>query len=219
MALRDIAGRLLSRLRGTAARNRYASIVQQKIQVARSQEELRGFLKELPLNKRAQRQAAQRGLESGTLPQGREELGIEIPLNEQQIEAQLGWQSVSSSNVEAIRWVGGNWGAQVKFLAKKNSPSSEYEYFATFQEFLDLKNASSKGKHIWQWRREGKPYHRISGGRGKETIMYPWGQVSAGPRKFGTREQHPLEIPTRPADWWRREGKTERDYRKLYYGK
>lgn len=230
MAMRDIAGRLLSRLRGTAAQNRYASIVRQKIEQQRAigstarQAEARqtsgerkttaDLMREFEAEiKRGYEQRIKSELLLPTGIPGQE--GRLGPLNAQQIEAELGWQHVSSSNVEAIRWVGGNWGTQVRFKAKKSSPSSEYEYFGTFEDFLELKNASSKGKKIWAWRREQKPYHRIAGGRGKETIMYPWGQAAT----TGEPRRRNLEIPTRPANWWQRQGKTERDYRKLYYGK
>lgn len=229
MSLRDRFGRLLSRLRGSAAaRNPYASTVQRKIAatpaptrgIAPQRVAAESQFAELERQIKADRERAFREAQGIEAEFAREIGGVEIPLNEQQIEAAKGWQQVLSSNVEAIRWVGGNWGCQVRFLAKKNSPSSEYEYFVGFDDFLSLKNAASKGKKIWEWRRAGIPYHRIAGGRGVETIMYPQGAVGGPKNERGQRE---LKIPTRSREWWAKHQEPasrekEKWYRKNYGG-
>lgn len=100
----------------------------------------------------------------------------------EELEMETDWIPVSSSNVEAIRWVGGSWGLQVKFLAKKRWPSSTYEYNVGYSTFQAMLESSSKGHFVWEMRWARIPYHRIAGGRGGvRTIIYPFG----GTKFFG----------------------------------
>lgn len=95
-----------------------------------------------------------------------------------ELESPTPWIPVSSSNVEAIRWVGGQYGLQVKFLAKKHWPSSTYEYLVGYSTFLEMQEANSKGKFVWGMRYARIPYRRIAGGRGGlKTIIYPFGGI------------------------------------------
>ena len=109
---------------------------------------------------------------------------------EQELEPTTDWIPVSSSNVEAIRWVGGQYGLQVRFLAKKRWPSSTYEYNLGYSTFRAMLEASSKGKFVWAMRHANIPYRRIAGGiGGTRTIVYPFG---------GTRKGAKVRYPTGP---------------------
>lgn len=106
-----------------------------------------------------------------------------IEAMEYELEPVTNWIPVSSSNVEAVRWVGGTWGLQVMFLPKKSWPRSTYEYNVGYTTFRAMMDASSKGSFVWGMRRAQIPYHRLSGGRGGlKTILYPFGGIRKGKR-------------------------------------
>lgn len=67
-----------------------------------------------------------------------------------------GWIPVKSSNVAAIRWVGGDaWGLQVEF-----KDGARYEYDAPESVYDDFFSASSKGKFVY-YRLRGYGYRKI----------------------------------------------------------
>lgn len=170
--MRDIAGRLFSRLRGTAARSRYASVVQRKIesspQAARQRRLAELGITPFTPEPQSQKSREERLIDMGIIPVigG----GAAAPTL-----ADAEWIPVQSSNVAAVRWVGGAWGLQVKFLN-----GYEYEYQTGLQTFNMMLAASSKGKFVWWMRIANIPYHRLVGGKNLQTVMYPFGGEKKG---------------------------------------
>ncbi len=134
---------------------------------------------------------------------------------ESELEPETDWIPVTSTNVEAIRWVGGTWGLQVKFLAKKSWPSSTYEYNTGYGTFKAMMQSASKGHFVWEMRWAMLPYHRIAGGNGGvKTIIYPFGgtkfggpkgkvrypKIAKGPfyKHWATPGYHPPGAPVKP---------------------
>lgn len=74
------------------------------------------------------------------------------------------WVPVSSSNVEAVRFVSGNeYPLQVRFLAKGRRPSSVYEYKVERYVYDEMLTAGSQGKFVWhELRARGYPYRKLS---------------------------------------------------------
>lgn len=91
------------------------------------------------------------------------------------------WILVSSSNVEAIRWVGGSWGLNVSF---KNGYL--YEYSVGYNAYVQMLNAPSKGQFVWMMRRSAVPYRRYQPSSIPPQIIYRFGHIGG---------------PTDPADY------------------
>ncbi len=71
------------------------------------------------------------------------------------------WTSVSSSNVQALRFLGRDR-LEVMFLSKGRWPRSIYAYFGVPVDFYyQMLNASSKGKFVWRHLRGAYPYARL----------------------------------------------------------
>lgn len=88
------------------------------------------------------------------------------------------WIPVSSSNVEAIRYVGGNYGLQVRFKSK----GWEYAYYdPTPGLYEDMLAAPSKGQFVWyRLRLGGVPYTRLTGGISPSRLAYNFGRTTGG---------------------------------------
>jgi hypothetical protein len=73
------------------------------------------------------------------------------------------WQPVSSSNVEAIRWVeGADYPLGVRFKPKGKSPGSEYEYATPRGVYDAMASAGSKGQFVWRELRDKYPYRKVA---------------------------------------------------------
>lgn len=67
------------------------------------------------------------------------------------------WVPVRSSNVAAVRWVGGRFGLQVRFLN-----GGVYEYDAGEDAYDDLFAAGSKGRWVAKHLKDrGVPYRKL----------------------------------------------------------
>lgn len=185
--LRDRFGRLISRVRGTQAtsRNQYASVIARKIEEAKAnrdsgQARADSYLDRLRIERERRERIQQ------VIRQGREDIRNDVRQMTNDSEPEMGiardvgpenwevpWIPVSSSNVEAIRWVGGNWGLQVRFKKK----GWEYEYHVGHGAFQQMLHAPSKGQFVWWLRRSKVPYHRLTAGTGPSTLAYEWGRV------------------------------------------
>ena len=121
------------------------------------------------------------------------ELGIEeIDFNpwEEPTEEEAGpyapaWIPVSSSNVEKMRWVGGNWGLQVGF---RNGYL--YEYAVGHSVYLEMLESGSKGSFVWWMRRSGVAYRRWNPKTIPPRIIYRWGHIG-GPTPESQYERPP----------------------------
>lgn len=72
------------------------------------------------------------------------------------------WVSVSSSNVEAVRFVGADW-LDVRFLAKGKARSRTYRYYGVpWSVYWEMMAAPSKGQFVWQRLRGRYEYAEIS---------------------------------------------------------
>lgn len=197
MSLRDTAGRLLSRLRGTAARNRYASAVQQKIDAVRAAQGQAQAKAESRLDRglagiRRERQTGEafsdlrrelRQQQAKQFEQARADIGIgaigSAPdfsgIDPEDLTTE--WIPVQSSNVGAIRWVGGDYGLQVRFKKK----GWEYAYRVPYSTFQDMLEASSKGSFVWYALRiPGVPYTRLTAGIAPSRLAYNFGRTVGG---------------------------------------
>jgi hypothetical protein len=66
------------------------------------------------------------------------------------------WQAVSSSNLSEVRYFDGN--LHIRFIGGR-----EYTYFGVpLDVFVDLMNASSKGKYHAQLIKDVYPYKRVA---------------------------------------------------------
>lgn len=73
------------------------------------------------------------------------------------------WVPVSSSNVEAVRWLGREY-FDVRFLAKGGRAGSTYRYFSARARELYLAMLAAGSKGHWLWanvKTTGIPYKRI----------------------------------------------------------
>jgi hypothetical protein len=87
------------------------------------------------------------------------------------------WTPVSSSNVAAIRWVGGDYGLQVRFLKK----GWEYAYRVPHSTYEDMLAAPSKGQFVWYALRiPGVPYTRLTAGIAPSRLAYNFGRTVGG---------------------------------------
>lgn len=87
------------------------------------------------------------------------------------------WIPVSSSNVEAVRWVGGNYGLQVRFLSK----GWEYGYHVPYETYEAMLAAPSKGSFVWYaLRNTGVPYTRLTVGIAPSRLAYNFGRTVGG---------------------------------------
>lgn len=67
------------------------------------------------------------------------------------------WIPADSSNVHAYRWVGGEYGLEVRFLDHKSGgPGSYYAYKVAFSVYDDMFDAPSKGKFVHEVLRRGR---------------------------------------------------------------
>lgn len=82
------------------------------------------------------------------------------------------WISVASSNVDAIRWVGGQWGLQVRF---KNG--YKYEYRVAWSMYDQMLNAGSKGSFVHSMMKAGVPYRRWVPSSVPPQIKFPFGGI------------------------------------------
>lgn len=65
------------------------------------------------------------------------------------------WLPVESSNVAAIRRVGGS--LHVKFLS-----GAVYSYYDAGDRLKEMADSPSKGQYVWRVLRKGYPYSRLS---------------------------------------------------------
>ncbi len=169
---------LFSKMFGRSAKNPYASIVAKKIQsisktpkVSRAEKEKSSYDQFLEMKGRIKKdqEAAFKKAKEETLD--RQE-PLTDPDDKKGDMLLTDWISVSSSNVDAIRWVGGEFGLNIRFL------SGWLYYFAVpYAMFESMLNAPSKGKFVWQLRRSQVPYRRELPASIPPKILYPWGAV------------------------------------------
>jgi hypothetical protein len=97
------------------------------------------------------------------LPGWRRQKLDELGITDADADLAAEWVEVESSNVEAIRWVGGEYGLQVRFLPKGRHMGSEYEYAAPRSIYEDMLEADSKGQFVWHvLRADNVPYRRLN---------------------------------------------------------
>ena len=101
-----------------------------------------------------------------------------------QAEQDAIWWPVSSSNVDAIRWLGKPFGLNVRFKkgTKKFPGRWLYYYDVAYSTFEQMRDAPSKGKFIWMLRRTGVPYLREFPSTIPPRIIYPWGAIGTKPQ-------------------------------------
>lgn len=88
------------------------------------------------------------------------------------------WIPVTSTNVAAIRWVGGGYGLLVRFLPDPDGTSWEYGYAQPYTQFVAMLKAPSKGRFVWEMRWAKVPYIRIQGSATKPgggRLLYKFG--------------------------------------------
>jgi hypothetical protein len=105
------------------------------------------------------------------------------------------WQTVSSSNVEKMRWVGGSWGLQVGF---RNGYL--YEYAVAYTTYLEMLESSSKGRFVWWMRRSGVAYRRYNPTSIPPRIIYRWGHIG-GPTDPSQYERPPQGVTRGPKQY------------------
>lgn len=184
MSLRDRFGRLLSRLRAT----RPSVVERQRAAADARLAKFSGQARAVSEQGKRERRLRQLGIESAGFDardqQSKQnrlaELGItaapEVTRDIDPEDLTTDWIPVSSSNVDAIRWVGGHWGLQVRFKKK----GWEYAYHVPYSTFDEMLSASSKGKFVWYMRNAGIPYHRLTAGISPTRLAYPFGRTVGG---------------------------------------
>lgn len=89
-----------------------------------------------------------------------------------ELQLTTAWISVSSSNVDAVRWVGGSHGLNVRFKG-----GWLYFYQVPYSTFRAMVESTSKGKFIWMLRNTGVPYKREKPATIPPKIIYPFGSI------------------------------------------